>query len=106
VTGDKTPLKVCPGKVDQDYESLWTFDFSAYYHTKEDKLDMRARKSVFVGFKKGVKDYQIWNTKDKKIILSRNVTFNNASIVKPKDSKQLESEKTNMISQQIESDIL
>jgi len=54
---------------------------------KEDKLDPRAKKHVFVGFKKSVKSYKIWDLKDKKIILSRDVTFDETSIVKPINSQ-------------------
>ena len=41
---------------------------------------------------------------DNKIILSMDVTFDEASTVKPTDSQQVESEKTNKISQQVEGD--
>jgi len=41
--------------VAEEYDSLWVFGCPAYYHIKEDKLDPRARKCVFVRFKKGVK---------------------------------------------------
>ena len=53
--GGKTPLDVWSGKVAQDYDSGGL----AYYHVKEDKLDPRAKKSVFVGFKKAVKGYKV-----------------------------------------------
>jgi len=43
----------------------------AYYHIKEDKLDLRVKKRVFVGFKRGIKGYKIWDPEDKKIVLSR-----------------------------------
>ena len=61
-------------------------------------MDLRARKGVFVGFKKGVKGYKIWNPKDRKFILSINVTFDEASMVKPTNSKQVESQTANRIS--------
>jgi len=70
------------------------------------KLGPRARKCVFVGFKKGVKGYKIWDPKDKKIILSRDITFDEASMVKSTDSQQVKSEKTNGISHQVESILL
>jgi len=57
--GGKTPLEIWSGKVTQDYDSLRVFERPAYYHIKEDKLDPRARKGVFVGFNKGVKSYKI-----------------------------------------------
>jgi len=78
--GGKTSLKVWLGKTTQDYD---LFGYPAYYHVKEDKLDPRAKKGVFVGFKRGVKGYKIWDPKDKKFILSRDVTFDEASILKP-----------------------
>jgi len=37
---------------------------------------------VLVEFKKGVKGYKIWDPKDKKFILSRDVTFDEASMLK------------------------
>ena len=52
---------------------------------------------MFIGFKKGVKSYKIWDLKDKKFILSRDVTSDEVSMVKPTDSQQVVSEKTNMI---------
>ena len=75
-----------------------------YYHIKEDKLDPRARKCVLIGFKKGVKGYKIWDPNDRKFILSSDVTFDEASMVKPTNSQQVESQTTNKILQQVESD--
>jgi len=54
---------------------------------------------VFVGFKRGVKDYKIWDPKDKKFILSRDVTFDEASMLKPTISQHVEIEKTIGVSQ-------
>ena len=85
--GGKTPLKVWSEKVAQDNDSLWVFGCLAYYHIKKDKLDPRTRKSVCVGFKKGVKGYKLWDPKDRKFILSRDVTFDETSMVKPINSE-------------------
>ena len=104
VIGGKTPLEVWWGKIAYDYDSLRIFGCSAYYHIKEDKLGPRTRTCVFIGFKKGMKDYKIWDPRDKKIILSRAATFDEASMVKPMDSQQVKSKKTNKISQQVESE--
>jgi len=41
------------------------------------------KKGVFVGFKRGIKGYKIWDPKNRKFVLSRNVTFNEASMLKP-----------------------
>jgi len=48
----KTPLEIWSGKVAQDHDFLLIFGCLDYYHVKEDKLDPRARKSMFIGFKK------------------------------------------------------
>ena len=49
---------------------------------------------MFIRFKKGVKDYKIWDPKDKKCILRRDVMFDEASMVKPTNSQQVESDAT------------
>ena len=66
----------------QDYDLLRMFEYPAYCHVMEDKLNPRARKGVLVGFKKDVKGYKILDLKNKKFILRRDVTFDEASIVK------------------------
>ena len=53
--GGKTPMEAWSKRVAQDYNSLQVFGCLPYYHVKEDKLDPRARKSMFIGFNKGVK---------------------------------------------------
>jgi len=83
---------------------LWVFGCPAYYHVKEDKLDARAKKGLFVGFEKGIKGFKIWDPRDRKFIFSRDVTFDEASMLKPKISQQVEIVKTNEVSQQVEND--
>jgi len=61
--GGKTPMKVWSGEAAQNYDSLRIFGCPAYSHVKEDKLDPRAKKSMFLGFKRGVKGYKIWEPK-------------------------------------------
>ena len=92
-------------RVAQDYGLLRIFDCPTYYHVKEDKLDPIVRQGVFVRFKKGVKSYKIWDPNDIKIILSKDVIFDEASMMKPEDSQQVESKKTEEISHQVESDV-
>jgi len=86
VIGGKTPLEVWSEKAAQDNDSLRAFGCSTYYHVKEDKVDPRAKKGVFVRFKKGVKCYKIWDPKDKKFILSRDIMFDEALMLKPTNS--------------------
>ena len=68
-------MKVWSGKTAQDYDLLRIFECPAYYHAKKDKLHSRVKKCVFLGFRRGVKGYRIWDLKDKKTILSKNVTL-------------------------------
>jgi len=72
---------------------------SAYYHVKEDKLDPKAKKEMFIGFKRGIKDCKIWDLKDRKFFLSKDITFNEASMLKSTISQQVEIEKIKEVSQ-------
>ncbi|KAH9669161.1 Integrase catalytic domain-containing protein [Citrus sinensis] len=54
--GGKTLMEMWLGKHAQNYDSLRIFGCSAYYHVKDGKLDPRARKVIFVGFKGGVEN--------------------------------------------------
>ncbi|KAH9699088.1 Integrase catalytic domain-containing protein [Citrus sinensis] len=66
--GGKTPMEMWSGKYAQDYDSLRVFGCPAYYHVKDGKLDPRARKTIFVGFKGGVKGFKLWDLEDKKFV--------------------------------------
>ncbi|KAH9718032.1 Integrase catalytic domain-containing protein [Citrus sinensis] len=75
----------------------------AYYYVKDGKLDPRARKAIFVGFKGGVKGFKLWDLEDKKFVCSRDVTFDEASIMKASSSQQVEN-KTKEVLQRVEFD--
>ena len=94
-------MKIWSGKHAQDYDSLRIFGCSAYYHGK---LDPRARKTIFVGFKGGVKGFKLWDFEDKKFVCSRDVTFDEASIMKTSSSPQVEN-KTKEVFQRVEFDV-
>ena len=54
------------------------FGSLAYAHIPEqgrNKLALRARKCVFVGYAQDAKAYRLWDIRDKKIIVSRDVDF-------------------------------
>lgn len=78
----KTPFEVWSSK-HADYSSLRAFGYTVYYHVNEGKLEPRAKKGVFVGFKDGVKGYRIWSPSKKRVILSRNVVFDENSMFNP-----------------------
>ncbi|KAH9717385.1 hypothetical protein KPL71_021793 [Citrus sinensis] len=65
--GGKTPMEMWSGKHAQDYDSIRIFGCPAYYHVKDGKLDPRAIKAIFVGFKGGVKGFKLWDLEDKKV---------------------------------------
>ncbi|KAH9669389.1 Integrase catalytic domain-containing protein [Citrus sinensis] len=99
--GGKTPMEMWSGKYAQDYDSLRVFGCPAYYHVKDGKLDPRVRKAIFVGFKGVVKGFKFWDLKDKKFVCSRDVTFNETSMMKASSSQQMEN-KTKEVLQRVE----
>lgn len=76
LNGDTT-YKHWYGKCD-NYYVLRTFGCAAFSHQSKGKLDLRAKKCVFLGYPEGVKGYRLWDRSQKgvKIIISRDVTFN------------------------------
>ncbi|TXG55684.1 hypothetical protein EZV62_020940 [Acer yangbiense] len=78
----KTPKEVWSGQPVSDYDRLYIFGCPAYFHVTESKLDPRAKKAIFVGFSEGVKGFRLWNSESKKIILSRDVTFDESAMLK------------------------
>ncbi|KAI9176928.1 hypothetical protein LWI28_008828 [Acer negundo] len=78
----KTPKEVWSGQPVSDYDRLHIFGCPAYFHVNESKMDPRANKAVFVGFSEGVKGFRLWNSESKKIILSRDVTFDESAMLK------------------------
>ena len=71
---------------------LCLFGCPAYYHVSDGKLEPRARKVVLLGFKRGVKEYKLWDSEDRRIVLSRDVTFDESSMVKSGQPKEYCSE--------------
>lgn len=58
---------------------------------KRSKLDPRAKKGVFFGFSHEVKGYSLWCPESKKVIVCRDVTFNEFEMLKqlkPEDSSE------------------
>ena len=66
-----------------DYSNLNVFGCPVYYHINEGKLEPRARKRVFVGHGDGVKGYRIWSPSEYRVIISRNVIFDENSMFNP-----------------------
>jgi len=54
------------------------------------KLKPRAKKVMFLRLKRRVKGYKLWDSKDRKIILSGDITFNEAFMMKSPSFQQVE----------------
>jgi len=60
-----------------DYSNLKVFGALAFAHVRQDKLDARVVKCIFIGYPEGVKGYKLWKMEPggSKFIISRDVTF-------------------------------
>lgn len=72
----KTPLEMWYGKP-ADYRNLRAFGCQAYAHIKQDKLEPRALKCIFIGYPEGVKGYKLRCLESgyKRCLISRDVVF-------------------------------
>jgi hypothetical protein len=74
---DKTPHEVWSGKK-PSLQHLRVFGCDAYVHVPKEnrsKMDKKDEKCIFIGYKDGVKGYNLWNRETKKIVYSRDVVF-------------------------------
>ena len=60
--------------------------YTLIYSNSRDKLDPNARKCFFIGYGSDMYDYWFWDDLNKKVIRSRNVTFNENLFYKDKFS--------------------
>ena len=81
----KTPEEVWSG-APVNYSHLRVFGFSVYFHVNDGKLEPRAKKAIFLGYATGVKGYRLWcsDPKSPKFIISRDVTFDEKSMLHPR----------------------
>jgi hypothetical protein len=74
---NKTPHKVWSRKK-PSLQNLIVFGCDAYVHVPKEnisKIDKKAEKCIFIGYKDGVKGYNLWNLETKKIVYNRDVVF-------------------------------
>lgn len=95
----KTPIKVWCNKPG-NYSMLKVFGCLAYYHVNEGKLEPRAKKGVFVGYENRVKGFKIQSLSKRKVILSRDVTFDELTILHSKSV--VDSSKKNDVTKQVD----
>ena len=66
-------------------DHLRVFGCTAYVHIgagEQSKLDARSCKAVFLGYLRGVKGYRLWDPLEKKVFISRDVTFDEKLVLR------------------------
>lgn len=74
---DKTPHEVWYGNK-PSLAHLRVFGCDSFVHVPEEKrskLDNKAEKCIFIGYKDGVKGYKLWNLVTRKTVYSQDVIF-------------------------------
>ncbi|KAE8673805.1 hypothetical protein F3Y22_tig00111772pilonHSYRG00229 [Hibiscus syriacus] len=72
---------------DVSFDNLRIFGCPAYVHVPADersKLDAKSKECSFLGYKKGVKGFKLWDPIAKKIVISRDVVFDEQSMLQQK----------------------
>ena len=80
-----------------NYSSLIVFHCPTYIHVNDEKLEPRSRKYIFVGYGVGVKGYRVWCNGSKRIITSRNVVFNENSMLVSNVEKPIENDVNDVV---------
>ena len=80
-----------------DYSNLRIFGCPAYAHVNDGKLAPRAIKCIFLGYASESKGYRLWcsDPKSRKLILSRDVTFNEDALLSSGKQSSMSSSSTN-----------
>ena len=102
----KIPEEVWSGRP-VDYSSLKIFRCSAYVHVQRgerSKLDSKSRKCVFLGFEKGIKGYRLWNPISKKMVISRDVIFDEIFMLKQNEAETCDDSPQEKLTVEVEFD--
>jgi len=84
---EKTPQEVWTGKK-PSLTHIKVFGCEAYVHVPKEnmsKLDKKDEKCIFIGYKDGLKGYNIWNLETKKVVYNRDVVFSEMKDVVKKE---------------------
>ena len=76
----KTPHEVWSG-TSSDYSNLKVFGCLPYAHIDNGKLEPRSIKCIFLRYKSGVKGYKLWCPKTKKVVIRRDVVFDETAML-------------------------
>ena len=82
VMGGKTLLDIWSGGAAQEYILLRVFESPAYFSVKDGKINLQVKKFVLLSIKRDMKGYKLWDPENKKIMLSKHVTFDETSLLK------------------------
>ncbi|KAG8489021.1 hypothetical protein CXB51_017120 [Gossypium anomalum] len=76
----KTPQEVWSGNP-ANYSDLKIFECPAYAHVDNGKLEPRSIKCIFLRYKAGVKGYKLWCPENRKVVISRDVVFDETAML-------------------------
>ena len=68
-----------------DYSFMRIFDYPVYVHIlgeDRSKLDPKSKKCIFISFKKGIKGYKLWDPVAHKVVINRDIVFDEKSMTK------------------------
>ena len=77
---------------------LKVFGCEAFVHVpkeKRRKLDNKAEKCIFVGYKDGIKGYKLWNPITRKVVYNRDVVFREVKNTSRNEDEPKGPDKTN-----------
>jgi len=83
---------------------LWVFRSPTYFSAKDGKINPLTKMFVFLAVKRNMKGYKQCDPENKRIVLSKHVTFDETSLLKSFISQQVERLKTKDVSQRVEID--
>lgn len=87
------------------YDQLRVFGSTAYAHIRQDKLEPRAKKCIFLGYPENVKGYKLWCIEkgEEKCLISRDVVFNELEMPMLKTTVEETQKKTQVEVESLES---
>jgi hypothetical protein len=91
---DKSPHELWSGKK-PSLQHLRVFGCDSYAHVPKEnrsKLDKKVEKCIFIGYKYGVKGYNIWNQETKKNVYIRDVVFREVKYVSKQEFLPMQDE--------------
>lgn len=76
-----------------EYGHLRSFGCIAYVHQVKEKTSPRAAKGIFLGYAEGTRGYRVWLIEEQKVVVSKDVVFNEEKLFKDIEKEQLGTEK-------------